>query len=144
MKRKLYLLMVMVLLLGLLPATALAAAPRPPFVTVEDWTLPIDRVWLPIGVFLRAWDVNWRVSRAATVELGYVYCEKGLCDTVVEVTYLVTKDDKYPQELRLTAKYGHWLVPGNCTLQQFVNVRDRSGKVVASAWTPEDHVCMEY
>ena len=143
MKTRFYLLVLMVLLLGLLPATSAAAPPRPPFVTVDDWTLPVDQK-LPIGVFLYAADIRWRVPRAATVELGYVYCAGGLCDTVVEATHTITKDDKYPQNLRLKSWDGHWLVAGNCTLQQFVNVRDKSGELLASAWSVQQRVCMDY
>jgi hypothetical protein len=136
--------MVLLLLLGLLPATSAAAPPKAPFVMVRDWTLPVDPKNLPIGAFLSAWDVSWRAPRAATVELGYVYCVGGRCSIAVEATHTVTKDDKYPQNLRLTAWEGHWLVAGNCTLQQFVHVRDRSGQVVADAWSLQDRICMDY
>ena len=144
MKTRFYLLVLTVLLLGLLPATSVAAPPKPPYISVGDWTLPVDPEVLPIGAFLYAADIRWRVPRAATLELGYVYCAGGLCDTVVEVTHRVTKDDKYPQNLTLVSTTGHWLVAGNCTLQQFVNVRDRSGELLASALSIVDRVCMEY
>lgn len=141
MKNKVYLLMAMVLLVGLLPAAAIAAPPKPPFVTVRLWTLPVD----PYGSFyarLSAWDIDWRVPKAATIELGYKHCD-GICETVVEVTYTVMKDDKYPQNLDLAGKPYHDFGPGNCTLQQFIHVRDKSGAVLTSAWSVEQNVCLD-
>ena len=141
MKTRFYLLIAMVLLLLLLPAAAAAAPPRPPYVSVRDWTLPADQ--LPAIAKLSAWDVNWRVPRAATLEIGYVHCVDGLCQNVVEGTYRITKDDKYPQLLDLAGKDFHQLVAGNCTLQQFVNIRDKGGSLVVRALSTECNICLD-
>ena len=142
MKTRFYLLIAMVLLLLLLPAAAAAAPPRPPFISVRLWTLPADE--LPAIAQLSAWDINWRVPRAATVEIGYVYCEDGLCQTVVEGTYRITKDDKYPQQLDLAGKMYHQLVADNaCTLKQFVKIRDKAGALVVAAHSLECNICLD-
>ena len=142
MKTRFSLLIVMVLLLGLLPAVAAAAPPKPPFVSVRDWTLPVvlQEPW-PVGE-LSAWDISWKVPRAGTVELGYVYCKEGLCTSVVEATYRITKDDKYPQDLDLAGKPYYMFTPGDCSLQQFVQILDRTGAVLAEALSVEQDVCI--
>ena len=142
MKTRFSLLIVMVLLLLVLPAAATAAPPKPPFVTVRDWTLPVvDLDPPPIGQ-LSAWDISWKVPKAATVELGYVYCKEGLCTSVVEATYRITKDDKYPQNLDLAGKPYYMFTPGLCSLQQFIQILDRTGAVVADSQSVEQGVCI--
>ncbi len=144
MKRSSYLLIAMALLLTLLPAVATAAPPKPPFVTVRDWTLPVDPDTLPVGAWLSAWDISWRVPRAATVELGYRSCTGGICiDVVDSKVYRVTKDDKYPQNLDLEGTFPHLLAAGNCTLQQFVRIRDSKEAVLVTAWSQEDGICID-
>lgn len=144
MKSKVYLLIAMVLLLGLLPAVALAAPPKPPYVSVGDWTVPVDLGDpAPVGK-LSAWDIDWRVPNAARVELGYTYRnEDGITVTVVEVSLPVTKDDKYPQNLNLAGKSYYVFTAGNCTLQQFVQIVGRTGEAVAVAESVEQAVCID-
>lgn len=141
MKKRFYLLIAMVLLLGLLPATAAAAPPKPPYVSVRLWTFPPET--LPGIAKLSAWDINWRVPKAATIELGYVQCVGGLCETVVEVTYTISRAVKYPQLLDLAGKLYHRLETGNCTSHQFVNIRDREGNILAATQSQECDVCID-
>ena len=142
MKTRFYLLIAMVLLLLVLPAVAVAAPPRPPFVTVRDWTLPVmDLDPPPIGQ-LSAWDIDWKVPRAASVELGYQYCVEGVCTWVVEATYRITKDDKYPQNLELAGKPYYMFTAGNCSLQQFIQIRDRTGMAVLGISSVPQNVCI--
>ncbi len=144
MKNKFYLLMAMVLLLGLLPVVAVAAPPRPPYVSVRDWTLPVNPDILPVGAWLSAWDIDWRVPKAATVVLGYRSCKGGLCvDVVDSKVYRVTKDDRYPQNLDLKSTLPHILEAGNCTLQQFVRIRDANEAILVTAWSEEQGICID-
>jgi hypothetical protein len=142
MKRRFYLLIAMVLLLLVLPAVAFAAQPKPPYVSVRDWTLPVMDLDPPPIAQLSAWGINWKVRRAAAVELGYVYCEEGVCTWVVEVTYRITKDDKYPQNLDLAGKPYYMFTAGNCSLQQFIQIRDRTGMAVLSTSSVSQNVCI--
>ena len=141
MKKRFYLLIAMVLLLGLLPAAAAAAPPKPPYVSARLWSLPPGT--LPVGALLSAWDINWRVPRAATIELGYVLCKEGLCETFIEVTRPVTRADRYPQQLDLEGKIWHLLEAGNCTSHQFINIRDRRDNILATAQSQECDVCID-
>ena len=144
MKTRFSLLIVMALLLGLLPAVAVAAPPKPPYVGARDWTLPVDPDILPVGAWLSAWDVSWRVPKAATLALGYKSCKGGICQEVVDSkVYRVTKDDRYPQNLDLEGTFPHQLEAGNCTLQQFVRVWDAQGAVLATAWSQQDSICID-
>lgn len=143
MKTRFSLLIVMVLLLGLLPAVAVAA-PSDWFVTVSSWTLPFDNLDpLPIAK-LSAWGVNWQVPAKATqLEFGYVYCKGGPpCERVVLYTTMINKSNEYPQNLSLASKEYYRFVLGDCTIQEFVRILDKKGKVVDDAWSPvEDRVC---
>jgi hypothetical protein len=144
MKKRFPLLIAMVLLLGLLPAVALAAPPKPPYVSVGDWTLPVELGDPAPIAQLSAWNIDWRVPNAARVELGYTYRnEDGITVEVVEVSLPVTKDDRYPQNLDLAGKSYYMFAAGDCTLRQFVQIVGRTGEVVAVAESVAQEVCID-
>ncbi len=142
MKARIYPSIAMVLLLGLIPAVATAAPPKPPFLTVLDWSLPVDPAYLPLGAWLSAWDINWKVPKAVSIELGYTTCDPH-CHEVNEVTYRIAADDKYPQNLDLKAETTHVLDVGNCSTWQYVRVLDRHGVLLMDTRSPEDRVCID-
>lgn len=144
MKRSIYLFIAMALLLTLLPAVATAAPPKPPFVSVGRWTLPVSS--LPVLAKLSAWDINWKVPRGASIELGYVFCQGDKCKTVVEAEHRITRDDKYPQHLDLegTTEYNLRAPdPGEeCELHQFVIARAKDGESLAGSLTYHYDICI--
>ncbi len=135
-------LIAMVLLLGLLPATAAAAQPRIPYVSAGAWTL--TRVEPPATARLAAWDINWRVFQPSIIELGYVRHWEGGGERVVEVTITVNQSEKYPQHLHLAGETWHRLVAGDdCEDYQFINLRDRDGTIRVITLSPLAYVCID-
>ncbi len=129
-----------VLLLALLPAAAPAAAqPWRSSISVGDWTFLAED--LPDVAHLYAWDISWRIPRAAIIELGYVLCADD-CQRVVEVTYRISGFNKYPQLLDLAGETIHQLVPGACESSQFINIRDREGNFLVGALSPMRYICI--
>ena len=141
MEKRRILLITMVLLLGLLPATAAAALPRIPYVSAGDWTL--TREELPATARLAAWDINWRVVQPSIIELGYVRHGAGGSQRVVEVTITVKQSEKYPQHLYLAGETWHRLVAGDCEDFQFIHLRDRDGTLRVITLNPMVDVCID-
>ena len=141
MRNRSGLLVAMVVLLVLLPAVGATAAPRVPYLSVGDWTLPIPVEDLPVTTKLAAWDINWRAPKAAILELGYVICAAE-CQRVVEVTYELSAADRYPQHLHLQGETRHLISAGGCYSHQFINIRDREGAFMVGTVSPLGYVCI--
>ena len=141
MEKRHILLIAMVLLLGLIPATAAAALPRIPYVSAGAWTLTRDEP--PATARLAAWDINWRVVQPSIIELGYVRHWAGGGERVVEVTITVNQSIKYPQHLYLAGETWHRLVAGDCEDYQFINLRDRDGTIRVITLSPLAQVCID-
>jgi hypothetical protein len=141
MQKRFTLSMAIVLLLGLIPATAAAALPRTPYVGAGAWTL--TREELPDTARLSAWDINWRVTQPAIIELGYLQFRAGGSERVVEVTIAVNQSEKYPQHLHLAGETRHRLVPGDCESMQLLTLRERDGTIRVIAPSPVTNICIE-
>ena len=141
MQKRFTLSIAILLLLGLLPATAAAALPRIPYVSAGGWTL--TRVELPTTARLAAWDINWRVVQPSIIQLGYVRHSADGSERVVEATITVNQSVKYPQHLYLAGETWHRLVAGDCEDYQFINLRDRDGTIRVITQSPLADACID-
>lgn len=142
MKKGVYQVISLVLLLGLIPVSVTAAPPQR-FVEVGDWSLEED-MGGTVGLPFNAYDVSWNISKPGVVELGFTYCdEEGFCQDIVEKEVVYNhKTDQYPQHLDLMTKIYHFPVDGPCTTTQFVRVMDKYGVVMAEAINGPYRYCL--
>ncbi len=148
MKRILYLLLAVVLLIMVMPVSApapVSAAPeaaRTSFLTVGSWNLDDDLGM--VGIYFAANDVNWQVTRAAELQFGYIYCIEGSCTETVDISLSITKKTySYPQDLDLEAKISRFIAPNNmCTIEQFVRILDSGGAVKKEATNGPYNYCI--
>jgi hypothetical protein len=131
MKKRFYLLLVIVIMLAVLPAPTTAAPPtaRQSFLTVGSWNL--DDGLSATFIKFAAYEINWQVTKAASLEFGFVYCEGDVCVETVDVTLkLSPKTYPYPQDLDLAAKDYRYITPSaDCSIEQFVRILDSAGVV---------------
>jgi hypothetical protein len=148
MKKRLYLFIVILMLaalLGALPAAPTAAAPeaaRTSTLTVGSWNL--DDGLGTIGIQFAAYDINWQVLKAASLEFGYIYCVEDICTETVDVTLTITKKNyPYPQDLDLEADATRIITPSTlCTIEQFVRILDAGGAVKKEATHGPYNYCL--
>lgn len=133
MKKRFYLLIVIVMLLSLLPLTA-SEAKSVPFVRVGSWNIS-DEIQPYVLIKFAAYDIDWKISKAAKLEFGFLYNNGFLTTETIDVSLTLNpKDYKYPQDLNLAAKKYRELEPNpHCALTQFVRILDAQGLVLAEA-----------
>jgi hypothetical protein len=142
--KKAYSLIVIVMLLCILPAPT-AAAPleaRQSFLTVGSWNLEDDLGY--VGIQFAAYDVNWQILKAASLEFGYIYCFEGTCTETVDITLTINKRDyTYPQNLDLAARNTRFITASPaCTIEQFVRILDSGGVVKKEATNGPYNYCI--
>lgn len=148
MKRILYLLLAIVLLIMVMPVSTPAkviAAPevaQTSFLSVGSWNLDDDMGM--VGIYFAANEVNWQVTRAAELQFGYIYCIEGNCTETVDISLAITKKTyTYPQNLDLEAKISRYIAPNNmCTIEQFVRILDSRGAVKKEATNGPYNYCI--
>ena len=142
--KKAYSLIVIIMLLCILPAPT-AAAPyeaRQSFLTVGSWNLENDLGY--VGIQFAAYDVNWQILKAASLEFGYIYCYEGTCMETVDITLTINKRDyAYPQNLDLIAGDTRFITASPaCTIEQFVRILDSGGVVKKEATNEPYNYCI--
>jgi hypothetical protein len=144
MKKLFYVLIVMGVLLGILPAPTTAApqTARQSFLTVGSWNLEDDLGY--VGIQFAAYDVNWQILKAASLEFGYIYCYEGTCTETVDITLAINKRDyAYPQNLDLVARDTRFITASPaCTIEQFVRILDSGGVVKKEATNGPYEYCI--
>ena len=145
MHKKFYMIMIILMLAALLPAPTIAApemARTTSTLTVGDWNLEDGLEY--VGLQFAAYDVDWQVLKAASLEFGYIYCVEGNCTETVDIQLTITKKNyPYPQDLDLEAKDTRFITAdAMCTIEQFVRILDSAGVVKKEATNGPYNYCI--